>query len=95
MPLYEVHFRCDDCKREHTIHTRIHLSSGPERKQSYAEFFGVRPIPPQASSIKGHKAFCLLTGRPVQLNKDDQIYLVPPTIPSLAPRQLQLIPESN
>jgi len=51
MPAYEIYFRCDDCKREHTIHTKIHLSQGPDRKQSLAEFFVGRSMPPQASSL--------------------------------------------
>lgn len=95
MPAYEVYFRCDDCKREHTIHTKIHLTQGPDRKQSLAEFFVGREMPPQASSLQGHKAFCLKTGRQFRLENDEQILLVPPTGRPLPPSQLPLIPDGH
>jgi hypothetical protein len=95
MPAYEIYFRCDDCKREHTIHMKIHLSEGPDRKQSLAEFFAGRSMPPQVSSLQGHNAFCLKTGRRFKLDKDEQILLVPPSAISLPPRQPQLIPDRN
>jgi hypothetical protein len=83
MPAYEIYFRCDDCKREHTIHTKIHL------------FFVGRSMPPQASSLQGHKAFCLRTGRQFRLESDEQILLVPPSARPLPPSQLPLIPDSR
>lgn len=95
MPAYEVYFRCEDCQREHTIHTKIHLTQGPDRKQSLAEFFVGRAMPPQASSLQGHKAFCLKTGRQFRLENDEQILLVPPTAHPLPPSQLPLIPDNH
>ena len=95
MPAYEVYFRCDDCQREHTIHIKIHLTQGPDRKQSLAEFFVGRSMPPQASSLQGHKAFCLKTGRQFRLENDEQILLVPPTARPLPPSQLPLIPDDH
>lgn len=86
MPAYEIYFRCADCQREHTIHTKIHLSPGPEHKQSLAEFFAGRAVPPQASSLQGHKAFCLKTGRKFKLDDDEKILLVPSTAMALPPR---------
>lgn len=88
MPAYEIYFRCDDCQREHTIHTKIHLSQGPDRKQSLAEFFVGRVMPPQASSLQGHKVFCLKTGRKFKLDNDEQILLVPPATVTPRPSHL-------
>lgn len=93
MPAYEIYFRCDDCQREHTIHMKIHLSPGPDRKQSLAEFYSGRPMPPQVSTLQGHSAFCLKTGRQFKLDKTENILLVPPSALNLPPRQLQLIPD--
>ena len=76
MASYEIYFRCTDCKREHPIHLKIDLDHGPDRKQSIAEFFRGRSMPPQVTAIRGHKAFCLKTGRTFQLENDDQILLV-------------------
>jgi hypothetical protein len=81
MPAYEIYFRCDDCKREHPIHLRIHLDDGPDRKESVAEFFRGRSMPPQVTTIRGRKVFCLKTGRTFKLENDDQIFLVPRTAP--------------
>lgn len=92
MPAYEIYFRCGDCQREHTIHTKIHLNQGPDRKQSLAEFFGGRAMPPQASSLQGHNVFCLKTGRKFKLDNDEQILLVPPASAARLPSQLPLIP---
>ena len=55
---------------------KIHLDHGPDRKQSIAEFFRGRSMPPQIMAIRGHKAFCLKTGRTFKLENDDQILLV-------------------
>jgi hypothetical protein len=76
MASYEIYFRCTDCKREHPIHLKIHLDHGPDHKQSIAEFFRGRSMPPQVTAIRGHKAFCLKTGRTFTLENDDQILLV-------------------
>jgi hypothetical protein len=76
MASYEIYFHCNDCKREHPIHLKIHLDHGPDRKQSIAEFFRGRSMPPQVVAIRGHKAFCLKTGRTFKLENDDQILLV-------------------
>ena len=58
---------------------RIHLDYGPDRKQSVAEFFQGRSMPPQATAIKGRSALCLRTGRKFQIETDDEIFLVPPS----------------
>jgi hypothetical protein len=75
MASYEIYFRCNDCKREHPIHLKIHLDHGLDRKQSIAEFFPGRSTPPQVMAIRGHKVFCLKTGRSFTLENDDQIFL--------------------
>ena len=95
MPAYEIYFRCDDCKREHTIHMKIHLTEGPDRKQKSCRILR-RPFDAATgSSLQGHNAFCLKTGRRFKLDKDEQILLVPPSAISLPPRQPQLIPDRN
>jgi hypothetical protein len=81
MPAYEIYFRCNECEREHPIHLKIHLAHGPDRKQSLTHFFCDRSMPPQVTAIRGRKVFCLKTGKIFKLEKDDQIFLVPPTDP--------------
>lgn len=72
---------------------KIHLDQGPDRKQSVAEFFRGRAAPPQVMSLQGHKALCLRTGKTFKMDKDEQIFLVPPNIRILPPRQLPLMPD--
>jgi paraquat-inducible protein B len=64
---------------------KIYIEDGPGRKQSIAESFQGRSIPPQVKAIQGHKALCLKTGKTFKLEKDDQVFLVPPTIGRRAP----------
>jgi hypothetical protein len=91
MPPYEIYFRCNDCRREHPIHIRIHLDNGPSRKETLAEFLGGRLAPPQVTALRGHKALCLRTGKTVKLESDDQIILLPSS--SVKPlRQFSLPP---
>lgn len=95
MPAYEIFIRCNECNREHPILMKIHLDQGPDHKQSVAEFFRGRSMPPQVMSIQGHKALCLRTGKTFKLETDDQILLVPPTAISVTSRQLPLMPDAT
>jgi hypothetical protein len=81
MPAYEIYFNCNECKREHPIHLKIHLDYGPKGKQSLTHFFCDRSMPPQVTSIRGRKVFCLKTGKILKLENDEQIFLVPPYDP--------------
>jgi hypothetical protein len=94
MPAYEIYFRCNDCKREHPIHLRIHLDNGPGRKETLAAFLRGRSMPPQVTTLRGRKAFCLKTGRIFKLENDDQIFLVPFT-ENNPPPPAPLIPDKE
>ncbi|HUF41318.1 MAG TPA: hypothetical protein VMR20_05140 [Verrucomicrobiae bacterium] len=87
MPAYEIYVGCNECKREHTILMRIHLNEGPDEKQSIAEFFRGKMMPPQVASLLGHKALCLRTGRTFKAEKNEQIFLVPPNFKNLPSTQ--------
>jgi hypothetical protein len=86
MPTYEISFHCNDCGFDHPVLLKIYVEDGPERKQSIAELFHGRSVPPQVAAIRGHTAFCHKTGRRFQLENDEQIFLMPPS--SLKPRSL-------
>ena len=79
MATYDISFHCTDCGQDHPGLLRIDLSDGPARKRSVAEIFQGRSIPPQIKAIRGREALCYKTGRKFQLDKDDDIILVPPT----------------
>ena len=79
MATYDISVHCKDCGKDHPVLLRIDLDGGPDRKQSIAESFQGRPLPAQLAAIRGHNAFCHKTGRKFQLERDDDIFLVPPT----------------
>lgn len=94
MPQYEIIVRCRECNREHPVLMKIHLDHGPKGKQSVAEFFHGRLLPPQVKTIQWHKALCLKTGKKFKLDVADQILLVPPTAVNYPRRQLPLVSDS-
>ena len=77
MAMYEISVHCKDCGKDHPVLLRINLDSGPDRKQSIAEVFQGRSLPPQLAAIRRHHAFCYKTGRKFQLEKNEDIFLVP------------------
>ena len=87
MPEYEILVRCRECNREHPVLMKIHLDHGPKGKQSVAEFFHGRSMPPQVRTIQWHKALCLKTGKKFKLEAAEQIFLVPPTANDFPHRQ--------
>ena len=78
MPAYDISVRCKPCGRDHPILLRLHIDEGPDHKQSIAESFRGRSLPPQVKSIRWHKALCPITGRKLSLENDSEIFLVPP-----------------
>ena len=80
MGAYDISAYCKDCGKDHPVLLRIDLDGGPDRKQSIAELFQSRPKPPQLKAILGHSAFFYKTGRKFKLEKDDEIFLVPPKL---------------
>jgi hypothetical protein len=56
MPLYEIHFLCPDCEREHPAHLKVYLATGPTRQESLAEFMSRNAMPPQLASVRGRGA---------------------------------------
>jgi hypothetical protein len=95
MPEYEIIVRCRECNREHPVLMKIHLDHGPKGKQSVAEFFHGRMMPPQVRSIQWHKALCLKTGKTFKLEAADRILLVPPAAGISPRRPLSKLSDSN
>jgi hypothetical protein len=79
MPTYDISVHCRDCGKYHPLFLRIAVDIEPDYKQSIAELFQDRPLPPQLRAIRGHAGFCHKTGRKFKLEKDDDIFLVSPT----------------
>ncbi len=94
MPEYEIIIRCRECKREHPILMKIHLSHGPKGKQSVAEFFHGRLLPPQVRTIQWHRALCLQTGKKFKLEATDEILLVPPSAMKTPKRKIQALSDA-
>jgi len=80
MPAYDISVRCKDCGREHPVLLRVHIEDGPDRKQSIAELFHGRSVPPQVAAVRWHNAVCPKTGSKVSLKNNDEVFLVPPNV---------------
>lgn len=80
MPAYDVTVHCKQCGGDHPVLLRLHIEGGPEQKQSIAECFRGRSLPPQVKAVRWHYALCLKTGRKFPLENDDEIFLVPPKL---------------
>jgi len=80
MPAYDICVRCKDCGLDHPVLLRLYIDDKPDRKQSLAELFHERPVPPQVKAIRWHQALCPKTGRKFRLENDSEIFLVPPEI---------------
>ena len=78
MPAYDISVRCKNCGRDHPSLLRLHIEEGPDQKQSIAESFRGRSLPPQVKAIRWHKALCPITGGKLSLENDSEIFLVPP-----------------
>jgi hypothetical protein len=52
---------------------QLHIEEGPDRKQSIAELFHGRSVPPPVTAIRGHLAFCHKTGEKFPLEIDGEI----------------------
>lgn len=78
MATYDISVHCQDCGKVHPVLPRIDLDGGPDEKRSVADVFRGRLLPPQLAANKGHSAFCHKTGRKFPLQKDDDIFLIPP-----------------
>ena len=78
MPAYDISVRCKNCGHDHQVLLRLHVEGGPDHKQSIAESFRGRSLPPQVKAIRWHNALCPKTGRTFPLENDSEIFLVPP-----------------
>ncbi len=78
MPAYDISVRCKDCGLDHPALLRLYLDDAADRKQSIAELFDGRSVPPQVKAIRWHQAICPKTGRRFRPENDREIFLVPP-----------------
>ena len=78
MPTYDISAHCTDCGIDHPVHLKIHIDDYLTCKQSVAEVFHSRSVPPQVKAIRSYNALCLKTGRKFSLDNDSEVFLVPP-----------------
>ena len=79
MATFDISVQCHDCGKVHPVLLRIDLDAGPDEKRSIAEVFRDGLLPPQLAAIKGHTALCYKTGGQFPLQKNEDIFLVPPS----------------
>jgi hypothetical protein len=77
MPTYDVSVHCKDCGHDHPVRLSIYVKDGPDHRQSIAESFHGRSLPPQVATIRWLNALCYKTGRKFRLENEDETFLVP------------------
>ena len=80
MPAYDLSAHCDDCGSDHPVLLKLHIEDDLKRKQSIAELFHGRSVPPQVKAVRLHNALCLKTGRKFPLENDSEVFLLPPVL---------------
>ena len=77
MPLYDIIGHCTHCGDEHPALMRVDLVNGPSIRQTVAEVFPDRLLPPQLQAVKRNTALCLRSGKRYPLNDEEKIILAP------------------
>lgn len=80
MPAYDISVHCKNCGRDHPVLIRLHIEDGPNQKQSIAELFHGRAVPPQVKAVLGLHALCPQTGKKFPLENESEIFLIPPKV---------------
>ena len=78
MPTYDISVRCKDCGRDHPALLRLHVDESLDRKESIAQLFHGRSVPPQVAAIRWLKAVCPTTGKKFSLENESEVFFVPP-----------------
>jgi hypothetical protein len=53
MATYDISVHCKDCGKDHPVLLRIDLEGGPDHKQSIADLFQGRSLPPRSQLFEG------------------------------------------
>jgi hypothetical protein len=77
MPTYDLSAHCNDCGSDHPVLLKLHIHDDSTRKQSIAELFHGRSVPPQVKAVRLHNALCLKTGRKFPLENYSEVFLEP------------------
>jgi hypothetical protein len=77
MPKYDIFALCNACGDTHPTGIAIMLQSGPRQKQSVADAFAGKDLPPDLAALKNNRVYCPKTGRGYAQTNYKHIFLVP------------------
>jgi hypothetical protein len=73
MPKYDISVLCE----VHRKGIAVMLQSGPQQKQSVADAFAGKELPPDLAALKNNRVSCPKTGRQYAQTDYKEIFLVP------------------
>jgi hypothetical protein len=77
MPRYDILAVCNACGEAHSTGITIMLETGPPQKQSIADAFTGKELPPEVAGLKNNRVYCPKTGRGYAQTNYKKIFLVP------------------
>jgi hypothetical protein len=77
MGKYDVYVFCNECLDVHRMGTGIILNEGPKEKQSIANAYAGKEIPPNIRTLLSSNFQCPHTGKAIPQEDPNEIFLVP------------------
>jgi hypothetical protein len=77
MAEYDVFAVCNACGDLHPLGISVTLDDGPANKQSIADAYEDKNLPPSLAALKDRRVYCPKTGRQYSQRDTKKIFLVP------------------
>jgi hypothetical protein len=77
MAEYDVFAVCNACGDLHPLGISVTLDDGPANKQSIADAYADKDLPPSLAALKDRRVYCPKTGRQYSQRDTKKIFLVP------------------
>ena len=77
MAKYSIHFFCNECSQVHPIGITLSLDDGPAKKESIADTYAGKELPPQVATLSNNEVTCPNTGKLTSQEDNNQVFLVP------------------
>ena len=77
MAEYAIFVLCIACGDLHPMGISVTLDDGPTEKESIANSYAGKDLPPTVAGLKNKRVYCPKTGRQYSQNDNRKVFLVP------------------
>jgi hypothetical protein len=74
---YDIFVLCNACGDSHSLGISVTLQDGPLNKQSIADVYAGKDLPPNFAVLENKRVYCPKTGRQYSQKDNAKIFLVP------------------